>query len=85
MEYQKMINLLDNASNQPFKFRTKNWIEINDKSRGTYSVDKWISFKTSMLRSSLRDYSDAHILVKEIYQLILLQLQMLMQIILIKK
>ena len=30
MEYQKMINLLDNASNQPFKFRTKNWVEIND-------------------------------------------------------
>ena len=30
MEYQKMINLLDNASNQPFKFRTKNWVEKND-------------------------------------------------------
>ena len=32
MEYQKMINLLDNESNQTFKFRKKNWIEINDQS-----------------------------------------------------
>ena len=30
MKYQKIINLLDNASNQLPKFRTKNWIEIND-------------------------------------------------------
>ena len=32
MEYRKMINLLDNTSNQTFKFRTKNSVEINDKS-----------------------------------------------------
>ena len=31
MEYQKVINLVDNTSNQAFKFRTKNWVEINDK------------------------------------------------------
>ena len=30
MEYQKIINLLGNTPNQPSKFRTKNWIEIND-------------------------------------------------------
>ena len=64
MEYQKIANLLDNASNQPSKFRTKNWVEINDESRGTYSVNRQINFKTSMLRSSLCDYSDAYILVK---------------------
>ena len=64
MEYQKIANLLDNASNQPSKFRTKNWVEINDESRGTYAVYKQIKFKTSMLRSSLCDYSDAYILVK---------------------
>ena len=29
MEYQKIINLLDNTPNQPTKFRTKNWVEIN--------------------------------------------------------
>ena len=64
MEYQKIANLLDNASNQPSKFRTKNWVEINDESRGTYSVNRQINFKTSMLTSSLCDYSDAYILVK---------------------
>ena len=64
MEYQKIANLLDNASNQPSKFRTKNWVEINDESRGTYSVNRQINFKTSMLRSSLCDYSDTYILVK---------------------
>ena len=30
MEYQKIINLLDNTQNQPTKFRTKKWVEIND-------------------------------------------------------
>ena len=30
MDYQKIANLLDNTSNQPSKFRTKNWVEIND-------------------------------------------------------
>ena len=59
-----MANLLDNASNQPSKFRTKNWVEMTDESRGTYFVNRQINFKTSILRSSLRDYSDANILVK---------------------
>ena len=36
MEYQKLINLLENTPNQPSKFRTKNWVEINDDKRGTY-------------------------------------------------
>ena len=63
MEYQKIANLLDNASNQPSKFRTKNWVEINDESRGTYTSND-IKFKTTMLRSNLCDYADAYILVK---------------------
>ena len=33
MEYQKIINLLDNTPNQPSKFKTKNSVEINDGSR----------------------------------------------------
>ena len=64
MEYQKIANLLDTESNQPSKFRTRNWVEINDEARGTYSPNKQIKFKTSMLRSSLCDYGDAYILVK---------------------
>ena len=35
MEYLKIINLLDNTPNQPSKFKTKKWVEINDESRGT--------------------------------------------------
>ena len=64
MEYQKITNLLDNVSNQPFEFRTRNWVEINDNTNGAYSRNNQIRFKTSMLRSSLCDYSDAYILVK---------------------
>ena len=64
MEYQKIANLIDDASNQPSKFRTKDWVEINDESRGTYNANSQIKFKTTMLKSSLYDYSDAYILVK---------------------
>ena len=64
MEHQKIANLLNDESNQPSKFRTRNWVEINDEARGTYSTDKQIKFKTSMLRSSLCDQSDAYIFVK---------------------
>ena len=39
-------------------------MEINDESRGTYNVNIQIKFKTTMLKSSLCDYSDAYILVK---------------------
>ena len=64
MEYQKIANLIDDTSNQPSKFRTKNWVEINDESRGTCNVNSQIKFKTTLLKSSLCDYSDAYILVK---------------------
>ena len=64
MEYQKIANLIDDTSNQPSKFRTKNWVEINDESKGTYNVNSQIKFKTTMLKSSLCDYSDAYIVVK---------------------
>ena len=65
MEYQKIVNLIDdNTPNQPSKFRTRNWIEINDESRGAYNVNSQIKFKTTMIKSSLYDYSDAYILVK---------------------
>ena len=52
------------TSNQPFKFRTRNWVEVNDESRRTYNLNGQIKFKTTMLKSSLCDYSDAYILVK---------------------
>ena len=65
MEYQKIANLIDdNTLNQQSKFRTRNWVEINDESRGAYIVNSQIKFKTTMSKSSLCGYSDAYILVK---------------------
>ena len=73
MKYQKIINLLDDTTNQPSKFRTRHWVQINDESRGDYNDDDEnniddnnnnIKFKTPMIRSILCDYSDAFILVK---------------------
>ena len=64
MEYQKMINFLDNTTNQLPKFRTKNWIERNDQSKEVYNTNSDTGFKTTMLKSSLCDYSDVNILVK---------------------
>ena len=69
MEYQKIANLLNEASNKQSKFRKRNWDEINDESRGAYT-DSDIQFKNTKLRSNLCDYADAHILqndeIKEI-------------------
>ena len=45
MEYQEIRNLLDNTLNQPTIFRAKNWVEINDDSRGTYNTYIQIKFK----------------------------------------
>ena len=64
VKYQKKLNLLDNTPNQTTKFRTKNWVEMNDYARGMHNTNSQIRFKTSMLRSSLCDHSDAYIIVK---------------------
>ena len=47
--------VLDNTPNQPTKFRTKNWIEINDDVHRMYNTNSQIKFKTSMLKSRLCD------------------------------
>ena len=48
MEHQKK-KLSDNTPNQPTKFRTKNWDEIDGESRGMYNTNSQIKFKTSVL------------------------------------
>ena len=63
MENQEITNLFENTPNQPAKFRKKNWLEINDDSRGNYNTNSQIKFKTSMLSTSLCDYSDTYIFV----------------------
>ena len=57
MVYQKIINLLDDTTNQPSKYRTRNWVEANDD-------NSYIRFKTSVIRSNFCGYSNAYILVK---------------------
>ena len=64
MKYQKLINLLDNASNQSSKFRTKNCVEINEGGHGKYNKNTQIKLKKTLLKSSLCDCSDAYVLVE---------------------
>ena len=55
----KNKKLLHDTPNQPLKFSTKNWVEINDDTRGKYNTNSLIKLNTKMLKSSLCDYSDA--------------------------
>ena len=66
MEYQEIINLLDTTPNQPTKLKKKIWVEIIDDWHGTNNTNSQIKFKTSMLKSSLCDYSDAYYLWVEL-------------------
>ena len=62
MEYQIIINLLENMPNQPSKFRTKKMAEINDNAPETHNKNSQFKFKNSRLKSSLCDYNDVYIL-----------------------
>ena len=42
MQYQIIMNLLDNTLNQPSNFSTKNWVEIIEDARGTYNTNSKI-------------------------------------------
>ena len=53
MEHYKISKLLKDSTVS--KFVTKNWIQV-DLSSGQYSVNKNLSFKTSILRLDLCDY-----------------------------
>ena len=63
MEFQEIVNFLDTTSNNKDlpKFLTKKWVEVYDQLEENYDVNKEIRIKTSMLRSYLRDFSDAYI------------------------
>ena len=65
MEFQKIVNFLNaNFDENLPRFITKKWVEVYDQSGGNYNANNEIRIKTSMLRSDLCDYSDAHIVVK---------------------
>ena len=50
--------MLDNKPNQPSKFKTNYWVEINDDSHEKYSTGSKIQFKILMLSSNLCDFSE---------------------------
>ena len=55
MEHQKIINLRDNKTNQPSKFRTINWVTMMGMTLIAQIVE-W-KFKTTVLKLSICDYS----------------------------
>ena len=59
MEYQKVVNLLDNKPNQSPKSKKRNWVEINGDTCGMYNTIGQIKLKTTSLKSSLCDYGKA--------------------------
>lgn len=59
MEYKEIIDLLNNTTDQPSKIRRKKKVELNDDLRESYNVNSQIKLKTTMLKSSLCDYSDS--------------------------
>ena len=71
MQFQKIVSFLDITSDNKdlTKFVTKKWIEVYDQSEGNYNVNKEIRIKTSTLRSDLCNYSDAYIILKELFLL----------------
>ena len=64
METQKVINLLNDSSNEESKFATKKWYVIDSQTRkGKYKQGDTVKFETETIKSSLCDYSDAFFLV----------------------
>ena len=55
---------MDNTPNQSSKFRTRNWVAVNDDERGGYDINSQMKLKISMFKSRLCDYSEANILLK---------------------
>ena len=64
METQKIVNLWNSSENEYSKFATKKWY-VMDNDTNKYSHENPIKFLTKSIESSLCDYSNAYILVKE--------------------
>ena len=64
METWKIINLLNDSSNEEPKFATKKWYVIDiQTTNGKYKQCDTIKFETETIKLSLYDYSDAFIVV----------------------
>ena len=55
------MNMLGNKNTQPFKFKMKNCVEVNQNEHRMYNANSQIKFKFL----TLHDYSDEYLLVKE--------------------
>ena len=53
METQKIINLLNDSSNEEFKFATKKWYAIDSQRTEKYNKNNSIKFETETIKSSL--------------------------------
>ena len=62
MEHQKILNLLNEASNS--KVVTRKWNIANDQSYGKYGERNEIIYNTQVLKSNFCNYKDAYIIVK---------------------
>ena len=64
MDTQKILNLLNDSSNEESKFATKKWYVTDSQTRkGKYKQGDSIKFEPKTIKSSVCDYSDAFILV----------------------
>ena len=62
MEHQKILSLLNEASDS--KFVKRKWNIVNDNSKSNYDATNEIIYKTEVLNPYLCDYNDAYILVR---------------------
>ena len=64
METQKIINLLNDSSNEESKFATQKWYVIDSQiTKGKHKQGLLIKFQTETIKLSLCDYFDVFILV----------------------
>ena len=62
MEYHKILNLLNQASDS--KLVTRKWKVVNEQSNANYCVRKEIIYNTEVSKSNLFDYNNAYILIR---------------------
>ena len=58
MEYQKILNILNEVSD--CKFVTRKLNIVNDLSNANYDVKNELMYNTEVLKSNLHDYNDAY-------------------------
>ena len=67
MDTQTIPNLFGNVDNESSKFPTRKWYVINDQNNTVYGKgnedSRTVKFESRIIKSNLRDYSDAYIVV----------------------